>query len=161
VVERPPEVEGSDESEEEAEATESMNRTHRALLVPGVVLLIQGVITVVKVTVPVLRGPTGLAEYWQAYIDDEAAKVYPATWVAYLREMSPEALSGIAALLAIGTIIGAIHILRLRRYPLAVMGSALIMANLFYPDSSLLLNWLLGMWALLALRLPEVRAAFD
>lgn len=149
------------DADAEAEDAASMHRIHRALLVPGLVLLIQSVLTLVQVTVPVLKGPAELAAFWQVYLDDEAAKRYPEEWVAQLREAAPAELSGLAAFLAVGTIIGAIHILRLKRYPLALLGSGMIMVNVFYPGCTWWVNWLLGMWAILTLRSPEVRAAFD
>jgi hypothetical protein len=150
-----------DSGEEEDSPEESEAVAARSLLVPGLMLLIQGVVGLLAVLTPVLVGRTPLDEFWTSYIDDEATKNYPAPFVALLRQTPPLVLTGVSAALSVGTLIGAVHILRLRRYPLALVGSALVMGNLFYPGCQWFLNCFLGVWTLRTLRSPDVRDAFE
>jgi hypothetical protein len=147
--------------EEEADPEAVENTAHRTLLVPGLMLLVQGVVALLVVLAPALRGPNRIAEFWQEYIDRDASKNYPSAFVSLLRETPPVALTALSAALSVGTVIGAVHILRLRRYSLALAGSALVMGNLFYPGCQWYLNWFLGIWTIRTLRSPEVRDAFE
>jgi hypothetical protein len=137
---------------------EPMLDVRRMLLLPGLGLVICGILGAIHV-VNVFReiwasGPEGM---------NKSLESMPLrNWV--VPPPSPEALyfstlfiCVVFLLISLGMVAGGIQILRLRTYWLAIAGSILGMLNLV----SFCFSAPLGVWSLMVLRLPEVRAAFD
>jgi hypothetical protein len=138
----------------------------RALLMPGLSLLICGVLSgifqLVALRAHMMLGPEGVL----GLVGD----MFSADVMRQVKEnMTVERFYGyvilgdvLSLLMAVGIALGAVQILRLGRYWLAMLGSALAVVNLASLGGMpcCFFTGPLGMWSLMVLRLPEVRAAF-
>lgn len=137
---------------------EPMLDVRRMLLLPGLGLLICGILGTIRI-LDVLQevwrtGPEGMNKSLQNMPFSEL----------FVQRPSPESLFaatlvvGAAFLLiSIGMVVGGVQMLRLRNYWLAIAGSILGIVNIV----SFCFSGPIGLWSLMVLRLPEVRAAFD
>lgn len=147
------------------EAPQPVVDVQRALLLPGMSLLISGVLSAMfgaySLRDKVARGPEGMLALLKENLPEEFVRI--AT-----DGTSPEQLyqrmlvwNGLALFITLGIIVGAVHILRLQRYRLAMLGSILACVNVVGLGSCCFLTAPLGLWSVMVLRLPEVRSAFD
>ncbi|OAI53354.1 hypothetical protein AYO44_16060 [Planctomycetaceae bacterium SCGC AG-212-F19] len=138
----------------------------RALLLPGLCLLISGVLSgifqLVALRAHMALGPEGvLGLVGEMFSPDVVRSVQ--------ENMPAERFYGfvifgdlLALFIAVGMALGAVQILRLGKYGLALFGSVLAFLNLASLGGMpcCFFTAPLGMWSLMVLRLPEVRAAF-
>ncbi len=136
----------------------------RALLMPGVGLLVCGILGAIASLI-VLRNDLASGEEGVLRLLEEN---YPPGLMKMLTDsMSHSTIyavevgtRGLGALVSLGIVIGAIRMLRLQGYRLAMLGSVLAFLNV--PNAPCcLLTMPLGLWSFMVLRLPEVRSAFD
>jgi hypothetical protein len=136
---------------------EPMLDVRRMLLLPGMGLLICGVLGFFQCAVHIkdtlLNGPEGMKELAEARLP-AWFQPQPSAQELFVGDLL---LWSIFLALSTGMIVGGVQILRLRSYWLAIVGSILGMVNLV----SFCFSAPLGVWSLMVLRLPEVRAAFD
>lgn len=138
----------------------------RALLMPGLSLLVCGVLSaifqLVALRAHLTLGPEGVLGLVGDMLSPDMVRTVKET-------MSPERFFGyviagdvVSLLVALGIALGAVQILRVGRYWLALLGSVLAVVNLasLAGMPCCFFTGPLGMWSVMVLRLPEVRAAF-
>lgn len=162
------EPDGGPRTPEEAAAAEDMARLRelqRVLLVPAMGLLMSGMfgifVAVREWSNCWSLGPHGLAA--EAEKQRQALPEFLGQWLTPPTPIAPEMqfyvhLGAISCLLfaAFGVVLGAVQMLRLRNYWLAVLGCCLAFCNC----GSLCFSAPFGLWSLLVLRNPDVRDAF-
>lgn len=166
------EPEGEPRTPEETAAAQDAARLRelqRVLLVPAMGLLISGMFGMFNAARALSNcwslGPDGLAAEAekQQQAMREALPEYMAQWFATPAPTPPEVqfciqLAAIFCLMfvAFGVVVGAVQMLRLQNYWLAVLGCCLAFCNCF----SFWFSAPFGLWSLLVLRHPDVRDAF-
>jgi hypothetical protein len=133
----------------------------RLLLMPGLGLLICGVLgtmgTMEMITRPWRLGPEGMVRMWDEAMPQMLKPFVPQPSAEELTQQA--VLGGVFFLvISLGMVFGAMQMLRLRTYWLAVAGSLLACINIV--NCCCVLSAPVGVWSLLVLRMPEVRHAF-
>ncbi len=139
----------------------------RALLLPGMSLLVSGVLSTIAAMLSLrdvwVRGPDGMIGYLKEKFPEDVIQTVTGGMAADQVYRGFVFAHGLALLMAVGILVGAIHMLRLQRYRLAMLASVLACLNLAALDSlsCCMFTAPMGLWSLMVLRLPEVRSAFD
>lgn len=133
----------------------------RAVLLPGITLLICGVLNLLYPVVLLGElsrdGPAKIARMQEEgtpdflkpmlkYQEMDDTQIIVSTFLA----------SGFAFAVSVGMLLGGVNMLRLNNYWLAVVGCVFA----FMPSPMCLFSAPLGVWSLFVLRIPEVREAF-
>ena len=161
------EPEGAPRTPEEAAAEDAarLRELQRVLLVPAMGLLVSGMFGLFYTAREISNCWSLGADGWARELE-QRRHLLPA-WLANLTQaptpFSDEAqfylqlgISAIFLLIAFGVVFGAVSMLRLRNYWLAVICCCLSFVNC----STCMLSAPFGLWSLLVLRHPDVRDAF-
>jgi hypothetical protein len=143
--------------------TERIEDVRRIVVLPGLGMLMSGVLSMIANLFTLhtfwALGPEGVAQKMEetnpAVTSMAMAQGYTPATMFYL-----SLFMGIVLLLiSAGVVVGAMQMLRLRKYGLAVTGSILALVNI--GNLCCLFTLPFGIWSLMVLRLPEVRNAFE
>lgn len=131
---------------------------------PAIALLVVGLlglaVDLLGLGLTLALGPQGLAQQQQEQQQLMAAFGFPAQPVDPSLQFALSVLIyGILAICALGVVVGAWQMLRLRNYGLAVIGSILAAFNI--AACCCVLGLPVGIWSLIVLLRPEVRSAFQ
>jgi hypothetical protein len=131
-----------------------MNDVTRKLRAPAIGLIILGALNILSSVILILGRLVRLVRGPEPVITDEARRLgYEASGIYF------PIVSLISIAIAPIIIVGGIQMLRARRYPIALL--AAILALIPLTSVCCIPGIPLGIWALVVLRSPEVRAAFD
>jgi hypothetical protein len=132
-----------------------------AVKTPAIVLLIVGILGSLMNIYALIRtnalGPEGLARQNEEIFRQIGWNVGPMD--PQVQFQSALIVQVLVLLFALGTVLGAVSMLRLRWYGLAVTGSILAMLN--FGECCCLLGLPVGIWSLIVLMRPEVRQSFS